>query len=474
MLSNIVMKNLLFAAWKNSSRPKIGQFELFNHSIPAYACSVLIRDYFEELNTEEREFCKTVIFDYASNSLKDNYNYQISDGSEPSINMLPELAKHFPTDKKEVKFLLFLLLFYPRREISTFATSSILHNLWKIDFDDANAILLGYLLLKPKYDKLRDEIKEENYKKNIFEYSVAQTFNRFIEKHETEIEMVVSNKVSYSDIEGLERYDWKILTRAFELVPIKTKNGDHKKFLNIAFPVFAKKLFKKNDQRNDFNIKHRILNKLAYFILYSTQSEINTYLKPFVNNFTNSREMADFFQEFISVEDRSNQYDEFWIVWDAFYDNIVEICNKDRHYHFTKEILHNYLLAWPYWKEDAKEWHTLKEREKLFYSKVVKDIGHHPSVLYSISKILNYIGSNFINDGIVWISEILQKNNQLISEELEADTIYYIENVMRRYVLINRNEIKKSIQIKNRVINILNFLVEKGSITGYLLREDIL
>jgi len=27
MLSNIVMKNLLFAAWKNSSRHKIGQFE---------------------------------------------------------------------------------------------------------------------------------------------------------------------------------------------------------------------------------------------------------------------------------------------------------------------------------------------------------------------------------------------------------------------------------------------------------------
>jgi len=31
--------------------------------------------------------------------------------------------------------------------------------------DDANAILLGYLLLKPKYDKLRDEIKEEKLQK---------------------------------------------------------------------------------------------------------------------------------------------------------------------------------------------------------------------------------------------------------------------------------------------------------------------
>jgi len=28
MLSNIVMKDPLFAAWKNSSQPKIGQFEL--------------------------------------------------------------------------------------------------------------------------------------------------------------------------------------------------------------------------------------------------------------------------------------------------------------------------------------------------------------------------------------------------------------------------------------------------------------
>jgi len=31
MLLNIVMKNLLFAAWKNSSRPKIGQFELIRN-----------------------------------------------------------------------------------------------------------------------------------------------------------------------------------------------------------------------------------------------------------------------------------------------------------------------------------------------------------------------------------------------------------------------------------------------------------
>jgi len=31
VLSNIVMKNLLSAAWKNSLRPEIGQFEYINN-----------------------------------------------------------------------------------------------------------------------------------------------------------------------------------------------------------------------------------------------------------------------------------------------------------------------------------------------------------------------------------------------------------------------------------------------------------
>lgn len=456
-------------------KAKAGEdYYLFNHSIPAYTCSVLIRDYFDKLNSEEREFCKEIIIKYASTPLTaKRYNYQISDGTKPSITMLSDLVKIFPKDKGDIKLLLFLLLLNPWREISIFATSSILNNLWKIDFDDANAIFLGYLFLKPKYDELRDELRKENYQKNIYEFSATQVLKDFREKYEKEIENIVSNKITYAELDNLEKYDLEILARAFELITIETKNVDHKKFLNIVFPVFATKLLK-DDHRSDYNIKYRIFNKLAYFILNSTESEIQAYLKPFIDNFANSRSMADLFKEFISVEDRINQYDEFWNVWNVFYGRIVEICNKDNHYYYTKEILHNYLLAGTLWKEDAKEWHTLKDREKSFYSKVVKDLGHHPSVLYSISKFLNEIGSNFIDDGIVWINEIVLKISKSNSEELETDTIYYIENVMRRYVLINRNKIKKSIQIKNRVINILNFLVENGSITGYVLREDIL
>ncbi|MHB9070769.1 MAG: AVAST type 4 anti-phage nuclease Avs4 [Sedimentisphaerales bacterium] len=447
---------------------------LHDRSIPAYACSVLLRDFFDKLNSKEREFCKKIIIKYASIPVRnEKYYYQISDGVEPSIAILPDLIKHFQKDKESVMFLLLLLLLNPWQEISLFATKGILWRLWEIDFNAAHTIFLGYLLLKPEYDKLSTKMREENYQKNIYEVSEIQIVENFIIKCKSKIENIISGRITYAELGDLKTLDLRTLMTAFELVPLETKNEDHKKFINITLPVFCEKLFQ-DDDKIEYTLKHRILNKLAYFVLNSTKEEIGKYLKPFVENLGRARDAENFFQEFVSVEDILNKYEEFWVVWYAFYNKIVELYKKPCSRYYTEPLLHNYLLAWSYWKDTAKEWHSLKEREKLFYKKIAEDIGHHPAVLYSISKVLNDIGSNFIEDGIVWISDILQKNKQLALQELEVNTIYYIENVIRRYVSLSRQKIKTSLQIKNHVLVILNFLIERGSVAGYLLRENIL
>ena len=386
---------------------------------------------------------------------------------------MPHLIKHFAKEKKEVKLLLILIVINPRREISTFAIGSILHSLWEISFDDAHAIFLGYLLLKPKHNDLIEEIRKENYQKNVYNVSEAQVHERFIKEYGSELEGIVSNRITYDELEDIKKIGLRTLITAFELLPLKIENEDHKKFLNVVLPIFSEKLFV-DDDMVDYILRHSFYEKYAYFILNSTKNEIQTYLKPFIDNFKNSREAGEFIREVINAEDRLNKYEEFWTVWNAFYHRIIELCKKPSSPYYAKEILQSYLLSRTYWKEDAKEWHTLKDREKLFFKKVTEDIGHHPSVLYSISKILNGIGSNFINDGVLWISSILEKNQHLLEEELDTDTIYYMENMIRRYILTSRKKIKTSLQIKNQVIIILSFLIERGSITGYLLREDIL
>jgi hypothetical protein len=433
-----------------------------------------MRDFFDNLDSDEKELCKGVIIRYAAIPLMaEQYMYQISDGTEPAIALLPNLMEHFPQDKKDIKRLLFLLLLTPYREISTFAARGGLHKLWGISFDDANSMFIGYLLLSPKYYALIDEIREKNYKKKYTGDLRTQISKVFQKRYKKEIEMVVNNHVSYDEIAGLEQTDLEILKSAFELLPLQTTNNDHKNFLGVIFPIFAKRILQDDrDDRIDYTLRHRFLEKFAYFILNLPKEEITTYVQPFIENFHISREMSEFFQQFIYVENRLFKYDEFWIVWNAFYEKVADLC-KTKSSYYAKEVINSYLLVGMPWDEKAKEWHTLKEREKMFFKKVAEEMGQHPAVLYSISKILNDIGSNFIDDGLTWISHILENNKQLISEKLETNTIFYIETFIRRYILKNLQQIRRSLPVKNQVIIVLNYLVERGSIVGYLLRDDI-
>ena len=209
-------------------------------------------------------------------------------------------------------------------------------------------------------------------------------------------------------------------------------------------------------------------------VLSSKVENIEAHLKPFLDDFKDSENAARLFSEFVSAEDRLAQYEQFWTVWQLLYTKVVALA-KDKHSGFhSKEIIHNYLLAWSYWKKEAREWHSLKDREKSFFKRVSEDMGGNPATLYSLSKVLNDIGSDFKDDGIHWLSDMLNKNPELSTEELEVNTVYYLETLVRSYVARNRNTIKKTWQLKSRILIVLDYLLSKGSETAYLLGEDIL
>ena len=464
-----IMENL-----KHSIRS--GSFYLFNSSIPAYTCSALIKEYEKELAIDEKQFCKEIIIEYATEPFRPNYQYQISDGIEVAVNSIPYLFNLFPEDRNDLKIILLFILFDPYpigqyKRVCDYSIETIVNNLWDISPEDANDIFLGFLKLKPLFDNLKDTISRE--KEDYCNYKIPrnQLIEDFKKKYQPEIDDFISKKLKSSDIH-ISGCPIEVLETAFQLLPVNTQNDNHLDFITNILPVFCEKLFF-DDEKNDYSLRHRLFSKFSYFILNRETKNINQFIQPFVVSFSSNREMASFFQEIISTEDRINKYEQFWLIWESFYQKIVDLCNNNANYYLS-EIIHYYLLAWPYWKDTAKEWHSLKEREKLFYRKVVKDIGHCPSVLDSIAKLLNEIGSGFLNDGIFWISEIIEKNKKNSREKLETNTIYYIEILIRKYIYINRTKIKHDIMIKNKILVILNFLIERSSVNAYLLREDLL
>jgi hypothetical protein len=452
-------------------------FFLYNHTIPSDVCSVLVRDFPDALSNDDKRFCKDVIMGYASLFMHENYSYRVSDGTQSAISVLPSLISE---DAKDVKLILLLALFndYPvdmaHNRFSAFSIVAI-QKLWIGNFDDAQFLLFGYLMLKPKYEDIRKRLFRENYEKGIYEVREHSVIKAFLDENETDLSKVIENKLPIDDLINISTIDLEILRTAFQLIPQRTENEKHKKLAKEIISVFAEKLLSMDrDDKVEYMVQHDFLEKLAWFVLASPKDDIAGYLEPFLNMFDRSETMADLFKEFVSAEDYLNEFDNFWVVWNLFRDKIIDLCKEgDKHWYIEK-IIKSYLFAQTYWKETATEWHTLKNENKEFFKYIARSIGHCPSTLYSISKLLNDIGSSYLEDGVSWISYMVGNNKNLLNAELETNTLYYIENVVKKYVYQKREKVRKTKKLMQDVLVILEFLTERGSVVGYLLRENIL
>lgn len=457
-------------------------FYLSYRAVPSFVCSVLIRDFANTLGPQDIEFCRNTLIECASLPLRDNYNYQVGDGLNASIETLPLLLKYCPESHLKVKsILLFTLLDQHSagmgNRISDHAVQAITGSLWKLHSEDANSLFLGYLHLKSKFDNLCKLLLEEKQAAGDYHFTHFEAVQRFISGYQSEIDKVLRNDIS--DDQGIQHDPLNIdsLVTAFKLLPLGTENQYHKVFaVEVATAIAIKSRHRSihDDDRVecvDFSIRHRFLPKFAQFVLCANRSEIPAYIQPFVDNLLDIEGAKEIFQEFLSQQDRLNRYDAFWLVWEQFYPSIVAFCNGNG---YPSTMIYYYLLATPHWREGAKEWHSLKEREKIFFMRVVRDIGSHPAVLYSLAKVLNDVGSGFVADGILWISSMLEAHANLADAKLETNTEYYLEKLIRGYVFHNRETVRMTSQIKKAVLTILNFLLEKGSVTAYLTREHIL
>lgn len=84
-----------------------------------------------------------------------------------------------------------------------YSTNVILNNLWKTHPEDAHSLFLGFLLLKPKYENLIDEIRKENIKNEVYDFTIKEVFEAFEKRYEEEIDSVIFNRLKYSDIKKL-------------------------------------------------------------------------------------------------------------------------------------------------------------------------------------------------------------------------------------------------------------------------------
>ncbi|MGR6502009.1 AVAST type 4 anti-phage nuclease Avs4 [Shewanella sp. Koi 1] len=459
-----------------SGRNGIG---MLDYSIPAFSCSKLLIEHKDKLSIEDKDFCKEIVLSTISNLFYDDYAYQISDGVEASVHAIPSLVNEYPEEAENYISLMVLILLDETpighyKRICDYVIESIHKSkLWKQNENVAQSVLFGYVKLKPIYSTIIAEIRKEQGWGRISKRTIIEKL------YEINTDFTFKNiSFDIDDVDSLVIHGLEIV---LQLIPSDTKNIIHLNIYARSLPSLASQLLKNRrsykddsgDESNIYSLRLHVFKKFAHFILHRDITEINTFLEPFLNSFSSTEETASFIEELVIAEDSLNKYEQFWYIWDSLFLKIKELDINPRNY-YLKEIIINYLLAWPWWREGIEAWHSLRSENLSLYTNASKELGSIPAVLYSIVRVLNTIGANFKDEGIDWIHTIVSTNSSLSLNDLESNTLYYLEKFLRKFIFINRKNIKEEIRLKNKVIPILDFMIERGSIHGYLLRESIL
>lgn len=456
--------------------------EILQESAPGFqdipaavnACCVLLAEEREAMTEEQTVLCEEVVLSCCARFLNGKEYYQAGDGTNAAISALARLAAQGGSSIEWPDALLLLLALAmdgnKEREIAAESVSNIL---WKLNAGAARKLVRAYTALAPRY------AREVWYTRTC---SAVQ----FFEKNSEEIDRIFQEEhpdVSAVSLDGLEMIQLLDVQRmidpkdpaVFDLV------------LNIGNRVWETILGDRPADRRKqryYGAEQTYLQWLSDYILNLQAEQQGVLLEHLMQTVKYDRSFCYFLEYIIIAEDKAPRYTAFWSLWNLLKHYIFAVCDKkhsgDSELELPVEygpgaVLAEYLLAGNLWKEGVTSWHSLHEENADFYRLASSQIGYYGVTLYAVSKVLNSIGFHaFFDDGIEWLSTIVKDNPRLCNVSLPVNTRYYLENYMHRYVRKYIFTVSSNPQHKCMVLDVLDFLVEKGSAAGFLLREEIL
>lgn len=420
---------------------------------PNIVCSVLMRFYAEDLNEDDREYCKQIIVSFIVESFEDKYHFQANDGWGSCIQAIPILIQLYPQELDDYLKLLLFALFnrqsYGNTMLYEYAVVAI-NRIWQTCPEDM--LHLVCLFIKARY--LYYKYDRENHRKDRGRFEILQRIDR---------ELSDINNLDVNVIRTLHLHDLEVL---LSLISGHSEYPIFNAIAEVIMQIASRLLIKEDDRFDPANPS--IYRRCADYILQNEDAPIKNLLRPFIQNLTDSRNGEMFISEFVAAATKIQDRSRFWSIWRMLYTPILSI--KETGY--KDKMIEEYLLAGEYYTHIIKQWSDINDNLWL-YENIINDLGANSTVLYSISRVAE--------TGIIPIDKmtdlmlLIIKNNPMLNlGHKEQLTILYMERIFRRYIGDDKMSIKRNAELKKKLIPILTFMLERGSVHGYLLRESIL
>ena len=435
----------------------------------AYACAALLRDYWDEMNEDDRGFCADIILQYSSHLFNEDYMEQQGDFAEPVIASLPVILQRFPGLRLEAKYTILKLLLLPEHHFSGRDREIFRIFAWQYTPEDAWSLLLGYLLLVHKYREYQHEKRQEPEFRGAWRLPLS-LLDELLDQEQANVESVMQNEIQVTDI-AFDKMAFKHLVYGLELLPSSSLDQNQEEIFELLVqqvPKYFEPQSVRHQKEQDVHTQTGFRNHFARLILHLCETGIDNALS-LISGFIDKGDHIERILGYLIIfADQLPESDAFWIVWEKLLP-VMKRLNASPNYH-TDSAIREYLFAGTQWQEDTKSWHVLRDKDIPLIGRAVKELGSNPVALLSVGHFLYTIGYHRIEDGLRWIHDLISDHDY---QSLPRNTLFYIESFMRRFTLTQRGAIKRDPHVRTMVLAVLDYLVKNKSSIGYLLREQV-
>ncbi len=462
---------------------------------PGLVAAVCVRDHWDEMAPEHRDWCVDRVCSEVENS--DQWNQlarvqrNLMSVDRACATVIPLLAgKQLDESRSErARKGLVLALTHAVDEVRAHAAAGIGWHLWAIDRDLAlrcvRALAAEAMLVQQGFDGERSRPRK---RRSPFEKPNHEEW-RSIDEIEAEVASSIRTQFLVDD--GIAEDADKSLdpTASFgaeanarilsilEAAPGEPAATD-------AFERLARTLVAWWDSDDDRRSSHHRRERnfeteyaqariLQRFVLRTSLASATKILQPILDAVErHPKEAGQILDGLIYANDSNPNTPQFWSLWSLFAERVrvaTWLPGIDGEYGQGKEMLSALFLG-IHWKDGVRHWHGLEG-----HAHVVHDLfgvlAQSPTVLEKYLGLLYHVGEQSLPEAFIRVAARLKSSEPqyLLSK---ANSIYLLEILLQRYVYARPLELKKRKDLREAVLFLLDRLVEAGSSAAFRMRDD--
>jgi hypothetical protein len=457
---------------------------------PSFVAAYLIRDHYAELDSTEIEWCRRIVMKEVlrtdtERTLDNRVARNPFEGSRPCAGVVPLLLKSRVDSqtRTQIEECLAVAVTHVNREVRDYAAAGVHNWLWEIDSELAKACVGGLFELSGTENLIRraeqprrwNEFSQERLERLILE-AILDIRARIVRRDST-----IALTTPAVDLETL---DWPELSNALGMIEPMTNDQGLCAFVmaflaGVLHQAEAAEAWKSDHGREvSYEFRHAFNRMFARYVLARPVEEavrIGRQLREYVDRCPEY--LCGLLEQLPYEEDRVRSGEVFWTIWKSVSEQIFKhplLRGSSRIWRYGKmrKLVRILLFADITWKEGVRHWEPVSVNKDFIESATIA-VGNTPAGFGAMLSLLSSVGQVFLPDAIKWLADSVTRANgrNLLGD---PDAEFQVEVLLRKACYDYGTTIRQQPDLHRSVIFLLDKLVERGSHTGFRLRDYII